>query len=340
MSTIISSPLDFNVDDLYVDLTEALALPLYLKCEGFNFAGSVKMKAAIRMVETMEREGRLRPGGTFIESSSGNMGVALSIVAARKGYRFVCVTDVRSTPTTRRMMSALGAKVHVIAERDKKSGFLGSRLATVRRICESNKDFVWLNQYANPANWYAHYGGTGPQIAAAFADLDILFVGAGTTGTLMGCARYFREFRPDVKVVAVDAIGSVTFGGHAGDRLLPGLGTSVRPESLDKTYIYDVIHVAETDSIAMCRTLAKHGYVFGGSTGTVVHGAVTWLRRYRADVPTVAVAISPDLGANYAGTIYNPEWVARHYGDAPELSQTALDSCHDWALGTVENQEP
>ncbi|MFV2113723.1 2,3-diaminopropionate biosynthesis protein SbnA [Micromonospora sp. LOL_025] len=314
MATIVTDPLDFNIDELYVGLRELFGWNLYLKCEGFNFAGSVKLKAAIEMVESMEREGGLSPEDTLIESSSGNMGVALSMVAARKGYRFVCVTDIRCTLAARRLMAALGAVVHVVTDRDEQQGFLSTRLALVRRLCESNDNFVWLNQYANSANWNAHYRKTGPDIARAFPNLDVLFVGAGTTGTLMGCARYFKSFRPEVTVVAVDAAGSVSFGGPPGERLLPGLGTSVRPSILDESYVDDIVHVSEPEAIAACHRLGRSGFLFGGSTGTVVHGAVTWLRQHRGPAPTAAVAIAPDLGGNYADTVYDPDWLHRSYG--------------------------
>ena len=112
---------------------------------------------------------------------------------------------------------------------DPVDGFLGARLNHVRNLCASDERYIWLNQYTNPGNWGAHYRWTAPGISDQFPDLEMLFVGAGTTGTLMGCARYFREYRPDVRIVAVDAAGSVSFGGQPATRLIPGLGMSVRP---------------------------------------------------------------------------------------------------------------
>ncbi|MER5356159.1 2,3-diaminopropionate biosynthesis protein SbnA [Kitasatospora sp. NPDC002551] len=314
MAAIIANPLDFNVDDLYVDLRQSIGCRLYLKCEGFNFAGSIKIKAAAEMVGAMERSGELRPGGTLVESSSGNMGVALSVVAASRGYRFVCVTDVRCTLTARRAMEALGSEVHVITEPDAEGGFLGARLARVARLCDENEGYLWLNQYANPGNWRGHYRTTGPEIAKAFPDVEVVFIGAGTTGTLMGCARYFRENRPEVTIVAVDTVGSVTFGRPSGRRLIPGLGTSVRPPILDASYADDVVYVTEPETVRTCRRLVRHGFLFGGSTGTVVAGARDWLARNAAHGTATAVAIAPDLGGNYLDTVYDEEWVARAFG--------------------------
>ena len=211
------------------------AYPLFLKCEGFNFAGSIKLKAAAEMVEAADRDGILTPRSILVESSSGNLGVALSMIAAGKGYRFLCVTDSRCNLSTRLLMEALGAEVHVIAEPAAVGGFLGARLDYVRALCASDDRYVWLNQYTNPGNWGAHYRTTAPAIARQFPRLDVLFVGAGTTGTLTGCARYFKRWHPDVRIVAVDSVGSVTFGGAPGRRMIPGLGASVRPPMLDES---------------------------------------------------------------------------------------------------------
>ena len=165
----------------------------------------------------------------------------------------------------------------------------------------------------NPGNWRAHYGTTAPAIARQFPSLDVLFVGAGTTGTLMGCARYLREWHRPVRIVAVDSVGSVTFGGPPGRRLIPGLGTSLRPPLLDESYVDEVVRVEEADTIRACHRLARRGFLFGGSTGTVVSGAISWLAARDARGLT-AVAIAPDLGERYLDTIYRTDWLHEHYG--------------------------
>jgi len=311
---IISDPQRFNVDDLYVDLRTSLGLPVYLKCEGFNFAGSVKLKAAVEMVEAAERDGTLDRDTVLVESSSGNLGLALAMVAANKGYRFVCVTDARCNMATRQLMEVFGAQVHVITS-PAEDGFLGARLRKVRELCAADPKYLWLNQYANPNNWKAHQKTTAPAIAREFPRLDVLFVGAGTTGTLMGCARYFRRHRPSVTIVAVDSVGSVTFGTPAGPRMIPGLGTSVRPRLVDESYVDDVVHVAEADTVRICHELAGAGFLFGGSTGTVIAGARRWLAENRPGEDLTAVAIAPDLGERYLDTVYHQSWVREIYGD-------------------------
>ena len=324
---VISAPEAFNEDELYVDLQPIYGRSLFLKCEGFNFAGSIKLKAAAEMVAAADKAGALTPHSILVESSSGNLGVALSMIAASKGYPFLCVTDSRCNLSARQLMEAFGSQVRVIAEPDPSGGFLGARLNHVRDLCASDDRYVWLNQYANPGNWLAHYRTTGPAIARQFPDLDVLFIGAGTTGTLMGCARYFRARRRPVRIVAVDSIGSVAFGGEPGSRMIPGVGTSIRPPLLDLSYVDDVVRVAEADTIRACHRLARHGFAFGGSTGTVVSGAMDWLGRHNAPGLT-SVAIAPDLGERYLDTIDQVNWLQDLYGEdvlgIDELTSSAV----------------
>lgn len=311
---IVSAPEQFNQEDLYLDLHTTMDLPLYLKCEGFNFAGSIKIKAATEMVDAAEREGLLDSDSVLIESSSGNLGVALSMIAASRGYAFECVTDARCNLATRLLMEAMGSSVKVITEEHPERGLLGARLDYVRARCEADPRYVWLNQHANPNNWKAHHRTTAPAIADRFPDLDVLFIGAGTTGTLMGCARYFHRFAPRVTIVAVDSVGSVTFGTPPGPRMIPGLGTGVRPKLLDESFVDHVVHVPEAETVRACHRLARTGFLFGGSTGTVVAGARQWLAEHRPGGGTTAVAIAPDFGERYLDTLYHINWVREFYG--------------------------
>ncbi|MFE7440517.1 2,3-diaminopropionate biosynthesis protein SbnA [Streptomyces chartreusis] len=317
---VISASHEFDVSDLFVNLQPLFGRRLFLKVEGFNFAGSIKLKAAREMVAQAEAAGRLGPGSTLVESSSGNMGVALALLAASRGFRFLCVTDSRCNAVTRRTMESLGAEVHVITEPHETEGFLGARIRHVKALLAADDKKVWLNQYLSPGNWMAHYRTTAPAIARQFPDLNVLFVGAGTTGTLMGCARYFRERRPSVRVVAVDSVGSVTFGRPAATRHIPGLGTSVRPALLDESLVDAVVHVPEAATVRTCRELMRHGFSFGGSTGTAVTGALSWLSEQYGDTTSgireqvTAVTISPDLGERYMETVYHDEWVTHSLG--------------------------
>jgi 2,3-diaminopropionate biosynthesis protein SbnA len=334
---IVSHPHEFNEDDLYVDLRSTFGRSLYLKCEGFNFGGSIKLKAATEMVEAAERDGVLTPGSILVESSSGNLGVALSMIAASKRYGFVCVTDSRCNRSTKRLIEALGSEVHVITDASHPDGLLGARIDHVRALCASDDRYVWLDQYNNPNNWRAHYRRTAPAIVRQFPRLDVLFVGAGTTGTLMGCARYLKEWHRPMRIVAVDSVGSVTFGAESGRRMIPGVGASVRPPLLDESYVDDVVSVEERDTIRTCHRMAGRGFLFGGSTGTVVSGALGWLARH--DTPGLtAVALAPDLGERYLETIYDAGWLQDSYDEdvlAPDAMTAVGEEIRRAARGRV-----
>lgn len=313
---IVSGPHELLDTDVYIDLVVPPDRHLLLRCEGFNFGGSVKMRTAAALVSAAERRGDLREDTVLIESSSGNLGVALSAVAAGRGIPFVCVTDIRCNPATIRAMRAMGAEVEVVAEPDPDGGLLGARKERVRSLCRDNPHYLWLNQYENPANWIAHYEGTAPAIGKRFPALDVLFVGAGTGGTLMGCARWFRDNGAAVRVVAVDVVGSANLGGPAAPRLIPGLGAHHPAPALDLSAVDDAVYVSEDDTIRTCRAMAARGFLMGGSTGTVVSGALAWLDRNDPDRALTSVAIAPDLGDRYLDTVYDDQWVVDRYGPA------------------------
>ncbi|WP_433036283.1 2,3-diaminopropionate biosynthesis protein SbnA [Actinomycetospora sp. CA-053990] len=317
--TIISAPQQYNTDDLFVDLNAIVERHLFLKVEGMNFAGSVKLKAAASMIGAAQAEGRLNPWSIVVESSSGNLGVALAMVCANYGYRFICVTDDRCNMQTRKLIEAFGGEVHVVDVPHPETGLLGARLEHLDSICAENPDAVWLNQYENPANAGAHYAQTGPAIARTFPHVNVVFVGAGTCGTLMGTARWFKQHRPDVKIVAIDVEGSVSFGGPAASRRIPGLGMGMTPPALDRSMIDDVVIVPETETLRMCQRLAMRGFLFGGSTGTVVAGAADWMGRNGWPGMT-AVTLAPDSGERYLETVYAPLWREEHYGARARLT--------------------
>ncbi|MEV6976018.1 2,3-diaminopropionate biosynthesis protein SbnA [Kitasatospora sp. NPDC093806] len=301
-------------DDVFLDLGGFIpGVDLILKIEGLNPAGSIKLKTALALIEDAERRGVLRPGGSVIESSSGNLGVALSSVCAARGYAFTCVVDPNTSAQNLALMSAYGATVHLVDQRDANGGFLQSRIDHIQRRLAEDPDLLWLNQYANPANPRAHHDWTAAAIARAVPNPDFLFIGAGTTGTLMGCAEFFREHSPSTRIVAVDAEGSITFGHPAGRRYIPGLGTSRRPEVFRPGLVEDVELVPEREAVRMCRALARQrGLAPGGSTGSVL--AAVARRRDRLPAGAKVVAISPDSGERYLSTVYDDGWVAEKFG--------------------------
>lgn len=318
MARICRDVTELVVDDVFLDLAGVLAdSRVLLKVEGLNPAGSIKFKTAVSLVESAERAGNLRSGGRVIESSSGSLGVALSLVCAQRGYRFTCVVDPVTNPQAIEYMQAMGARVLTVRDRDENGGFLGTRIRLIERLLREDPPLVWVNQYANPANSDVHARLTARAILAAVPRVHYLFAGVGTSGTMMGCAATFRAASPGTRIVAADSVGSVTFGQPAGPRHIPGLGTSRRPEICDPMAPDDLVLVREIDTIRECHELSRRtGLLVGGSTGTVVRA----IRMYADRIPpgSTVVAISPDFGDRYLSTVYNSDWVARTYGLSAE----------------------
>ncbi|MHA6757544.1 2,3-diaminopropionate biosynthesis protein SbnA [Streptacidiphilus sp. PAMC 29251] len=311
---IYDNAYDIVTDDIFFRLPHLVRdAEVFLKVEGLNPAGSVKLKTALSLVEDAEIHGRLSPGARIIESSSGNLGIALSSICAAKGYSFTCVVDPNTSTSSTGHMRALGAEVVVVDAVDANGGYLQSRISYIQQRTAVDPAMVWLNQYANPANPRAHYEQTARNLLKELQQIDYLFVGTGTTGTFVGCAQYLREYSPGTRIVAVDALGSVTFGAQPGHRCIPGLGASRRPELCRPELADEVVFVAEEDAIRECRRLARdHGFLVGGSTGSVLAA----IRHYRGVVPSGSrvAAISPDLGERYLGTVYSDDWVNERFG--------------------------
>jgi N-(2-amino-2-carboxyethyl)-L-glutamate synthase len=307
---IVDSPLDIIFRDLFYRLRGfASGHDVFLKLEGFNLTGSIKVKTAIGLIEDLEARGIAKPHETVIvESSSGNLGVALSVVCAIKGYRFICVTDSNATRANIKGMSLYGAEVIVVDDRDEEGGFLGNRFKTIDRILETEPNAVWLNQYDNVANKDVHAAQTANEIAQQFKKVDWIFVGAGTTGTLGGVSERLRQVYPDIKVVAVEPVGSVTFGGEAGKRNIPGIGTSLRPKIADFSKPDKVVAIEEEETVEACLSFVRNYHLLvGGSTGTVL-AAIQKLGHEFSPGDTI-VSISADLGDKYLDTVYDPAWV-------------------------------
>jgi N-(2-amino-2-carboxyethyl)-L-glutamate synthase len=276
---------------------------LHLKLESCNPAGSIKMKTAIGLIDSYAERRLIHKDTVLIESSSGNLGVALAMICAERGYKFCCVVDPNTNLHNIKMMEAFGAQIVIVTERDDNDGYLGTRIRYIRDAVNRDPRYLWLNQYSNPANARTHEQTTARSIHIAFPALDYLVVGAGTTGTLMGCVQYFRKHSPRTKIIAVDSAGSVTFGQAPGKRFIPGLGSSQMPPIFRANHLHKQQVVDERATVAMCRW-----------TGTVVAG----LAAPSAQIPkdAVVVAISPDAGERYLETLYNDEWVMQKFGRA------------------------
>ncbi len=307
---IVESPLEIIFRDLFYRLRGfAGGYDVFLKLEGFNISGSIKVKTAIGLIEDLERRGIAKPNETVIvESSSGNLGIALSLVCAVKGYRFICVTDSNATRANIRGMELYGAKVIVLHDCDPDGGFLGNRFKAIDDIMRSEPNAVWVNQYDNIANKNVHAEQTANEVAREFETVDWIFVGAGTTGTLAGVSERLRQLFPKIRVVAVEPVGSVTFGGAPGKRNIPGIGTSIRPKLADHVNPDRVVAIDEERTVEACLSFVRNYHLLvGGSTGTVL-AAIQQLASEFSTGETI-VAISADLGEKYLDTVYNPDWV-------------------------------
>src|SRR5262245_57343287 len=309
---IIESALDLIFRDLFYRLPSfAGSNDVFLKWEGFNVTGSIKIKTAIALIEDLEQRGVAKTDETVIVvPSAGQLGLAPSLACAVKRYKLVCVTDPNANRATIRGMELYGAKVVVAEERDAAGGYLGSRLKKIDQILRSNPNAVWLNQYANVANKKVHAEQTANEIAREFDQVDWVFVGSGTTGTLGGISERLRQKYSNITVVAVEPVGSVTFGGAPGKRNIPGIGTSVRPGLADLAKPDRIVAVAEEKTVEACLSFVRDYHLLvGGSTGSVLAAARQLAPEFRPG--ETIVAVSADLGEKYLDTIYDPTWVAK-----------------------------
>lgn len=292
---------------------------VHLKLEGANPCGSLKDRTAASLIADLEQRGALTAGSTLVESTSGNLGIALAAIARRRGYRFVAVVDPKTTPENMRRLRRLGARVVCADKPDAAGGYLLSRLERVHELCASSDAVVWPDQYSNPANPRAHEQATAPELLEQLGgDLDAVFVPVSTGGTLAGLARFLRRESPATLVVAVDASGSIALGGRPGPRLLTGIGAS-RRSSFVTADLYDRrVLVGDADAFAFCRALsAATGIALGGSGGATLAACA---RVLAADPDLDRVAcLCADRGDAYRSTIYDDGWLAQHGVDPRSL---------------------
>lgn len=291
----------------------------FAKLEGFNPGGSIKDRAAYTILRNALDRGIIQPGGTIVESSSGNMGIGLAQACAYLRLKFICVVDIKTTKQNIEILKTYGAEVDIVSEPDPRTGeYLQARLDRVRALTCSLENSYWTNQYSNVFNAIAHHQ-TMHEIATALGGaVDYLFCSTSTCGTLRGCAEYIREHNLDTRIYAVDAIGSVIFGLPARKRLIPGHGAARRPELYQPDLADRCVHVSDLDCVVGCRRLLRREAILaGGSSGATVMA----VERMKRDIPAGAtcVAILCDRGERYLDTIYSDAWVDEHFGDVAHL---------------------
>ena len=279
---------------------EKLKAKVLVKLEYFNPAGSVKDRVALNMIEDAEKKGRIRPGATIIEPTSGNTGIGLAAVAAARGYKAIFVMPETMSIERRKLLLGYGAQI-VLTEGSK--GMSGA-IEKAAELEKETENAIVLGQFVNEANPEAHYRTTGPVIwKDTDGKADIFIAGAGTGGTVTGVGRYLKEKNPDVEVIAVEPAGSpVLSGGKAGPHGLQGIGAGFIPEILD-TEIYDKVNrVKEDEAYAAARLLAaKEGILVGITSGAALHTALQEARRAE-NTGKVIVALLPDTGERYLST--------------------------------------
>ncbi len=238
---------------------------LWAKLEDQNPTGSIKDRAALKMVEVAEQDGSLRPGCTILEPTSGNTGISLAMAAKLKGYRLVCVMPENTSAERRQLLRMWGAEI----VSSPAAGGSNEAVRVAKQVAEDHPDWVMLYQYGNPANALAHYEGTGPEILTDLPEVTHFVAGLGTTGTLMGVGRFFREHRPQVRIVAAEPrYGELVYG-------LRNLDEGFVPELYDERLIDARFSVGPRDAVRRVRELLEAEGLFAGiSTGAILHAAL------------------------------------------------------------------
>lgn len=289
------------------------------KLEYLNPGGSAKDRPALLMLEDALQNGVLAPGGVVVESSSGNMAVGLAQAARVLGLRFVCVTDLKTTATNRRLLELYGAQIELVEAPHPDTGdWLDARLARVQQVLDAHPGALWTNQYDNPINSSAHRYGTAPELATSLGGPpDVVLAAASTCGTLGGFVDWRRDTGAHTRIVAVDVQGSKLFGAPNGVRRIPGIGSSRSPTLVEQGEL-ETVFVDDADCVAGCHHLLQQEAILaGGSSGALVAAAARLLPSFS---PTDTVALLfMDRGERYLDTVYCPDWLQRTLTRPPVL---------------------
>ena len=273
---------------------------LLAKLEGFNPAGSAKDRVAARIIAEAERNGRLSPGGTVIEPTSGNTGIGLAAVGAAKGYRVILTMPETMSAERQSLIRAYGAEIVLTPGSEGMAGAV-KKAAELQRATPGS---ILGGQFENPANPAAHYDATGPEIwADTGGQVDVFVAGVGTGGTISGVGKYLEEENPNVRVVAVEPSASpLLSGGHAGPHGLQGIGANFVPENLNRAVLDEILPVSDEDAYALGRELARReGLLVGITSGAAVWAAIELGKRPENRGKTI-VALLPDTGERYLST--------------------------------------
>ncbi|WP_246188158.1 2,3-diaminopropionate biosynthesis protein SbnA [Paenibacillus tengchongensis] len=305
-STVGNTPL------IRINGEEISSINLYVKMESFNPTGSVKDRAATYIINKLLRTGEINKDTIIIESTSGNFGIALSSYCKERGLDFYCVIDPLISSVNETIINSLSTKVFKVIEPDANGGYLVNRIKKVQELREQFPNSYWINQYGNPYNAEAYYHTLGGEMCEAADRVDYVFVGVSSGGTITGVSRKIKDVYPNAKIIAVDIVGSVIFGGPAKKRYIPGIGSSKVPPILEFAKIDEVVYVSETEVVNNCNELLKKHLIFaGGSSGANFAAIKQYFSDKKLDKKPNVVTLFADRGDRYFDTIYNAEWCAR-----------------------------
>ena len=298
-------------------VTSEIEATVLAKVEYFNPGNSVKDRMAIKMVEDAEKDGRLKPGGTIVEGTSGNTGMGLALAAIVKGYKLICVTNDKQSKGKIDVLKAVGAKV-IICPTNVDPDDPSSYYSTAKRISDETENSWYVNQYNNLSNREAHYLSTGPEIwQQTKGKITHFVVGVGTGGTISGVAKYLKEKNSDIKIWGIDTFGSVFKKYHETgvfDKseiypyLTEGIGEDIIPDNVDFSLIDHFEKVNDEDAAIYSRRLAKEEGIFAGySCGAAIKGVLQLKKHFSKN--DVVVVLLHDSGSRYIEKIYNDEWM-------------------------------
>ena len=290
------------------------------KIESFNPGNSVKDRMALKMVEDAEGDGRLQPGGTIVEGTSGNTGMGLALAAIVKGYKLICISTDKQSKEKFDVLRAVGAQV-IVCPTDVPPEDPRSYYSTAKRIAEETPNAWYVNQYDNPSNALAHYEQTGPEIwEQTEGKITHFVVGVGTGGTISGVAKYLKEKNPKIKIWGIDTYGSVFKKYHETGifdekeiypYITEGIGEDILPENVDFELIDHFEKVTDKDAAIFTRRLAKEEGIFAGnSCGAAIKGVIQLKKEFKEN--DVIVVLLHDSGSRYIGKMYNDEWMKSH----------------------------
>lgn len=295
---------------------------LLFKYERGNPGGSIKDRPALFIVTEAEKRGLLKPGGTIIESSSGNFGISLAMIGAAKGYRVIILVDPKTTATNLALLKCFGAEVVVVTEQDDSGSYHKTRISLANKLADEIPDAFRPDQCFNLLNSTAHYQGTAREIFADCPDNIAAIVAAVSTGgQLGGISRYTKTYRPDVKVIGVDAVGSSIFGGESHSYLIPGIGLAWTPCNVAVENIDSVYKVTDEAAFVAARCFTRNeGILMGPSSGACALVALT-IAKQLSPLDCVVCIIS-DGGERYIQTLFNDTWMqTNHFSNETGLEK-------------------